>query len=164
MKLLFVHQNLGALGGAEASIHLTGQELQRRGHQSALLHSDVTGQNEEEWRKTFPFVSSLPSSHRAVAVAAVLARFRPDAIYVHNMADLEVLESLTQARLPLVRMVHDHEMYCMRGYKYNYFTRAICTRPASPYCVFPCLGAIGRNRNGGFPLKWVSYSAKKKEK
>jgi len=163
MKLLFVHQNLGALGGAEASIHLSAQELQRRGHESALLYTDATGQNEEEWRRTFPFAFSLRSKNRGVAVAAVLAKFRPDVIYVHNMADLEVLEDLIQAGLPLVRMVHDHEMYCMRGYKYNYFTRAICTRAASPYCVFPCLGSLGRNRNGGFPLKWVSYSAKKKE-
>jgi glycosyltransferase involved in cell wall biosynthesis len=163
MKLLFVHQNLGAFGGAEASIHLTAQELQRRGHESALLYTETTGENEEEWRSTFPFVFSLPKKQRAVAVAAALARFQPEAIYVHNMADLEVLESLTQAELPLIRMVHDHEMYCMRGYKYNYFTREICTRPASPYCVFPCLGAFGRNRNGGLPLKWVSYSAKKKE-
>src|SRR6185295_6203098 len=60
-------------------------------------------------------------------------------------------------------MVHDHEMYCMRGYKYNYFTREICTRPVSFYCVWPCLGSIGRKRDGQFPLKLVSYRAKRKE-
>jgi len=163
MKLLFVHQNLGALGGAEASIHLTGRELRTRGHDLALLHGGVTGQNEHEWRATFPSIYSLLDRNKALAVAIALSQFRPDAIYVHNMADLKVLEILSDSNLPLVRMVHDHEMYCMRGYKYNYFTRAICKRAASPYCVFPCLGAIGRNRNGGFPLKWVSYSAKKKE-
>jgi glycosyltransferase involved in cell wall biosynthesis len=60
-------------------------------------------------------------------------------------------------------MVHDHALYCMRGYKYNYFTRRICTRAFSPFCVFPCLASVGRNHDGGFPLKWVSYSAKKRE-
>src|SRR5262245_7643182 len=136
MKLLFVHQNLGALGGAEASIHLTARELQRRGHESALLHGTVTGQNEDEWRKTFPFTFELPRKNKANAVTSILAEFRPDAVYVHNMADLEVLETLSDAIIPVVRMVHDHEMYCMRGYKYNYFTREICMRPASPYCIF----------------------------
>jgi len=56
--------------------------------------------------------------------------------------------------------VHDHRMYCMRGGKYNYFTRAVCERPASWRCVFPCLGFIGRNSGGQLPVKWVSYSDK----
>jgi len=163
MKLLFVHQNLGALGGAEANIHLTAQELQKRGHHSGLLHETATGQAEHDWRITFPSTFKLPATNKAMAVSAVLAQFRPDVVFVHNMADLEVLEMLSNSNLPVVRMVHDHEMYCMRGYKYNYFTRAICTRSASFYCVFPCLGAIGRNRSTGFPLKWVSYGSKKRE-
>lgn len=32
IKLLFVHQHFGALGGAEANIHLTAREFHRRGH------------------------------------------------------------------------------------------------------------------------------------
>jgi glycosyltransferase involved in cell wall biosynthesis len=60
-------------------------------------------------------------------------------------------------------MVHDHALYCMRGYKYNYFTRAICTRAFSPFCVFPCLASLGRNDAGGLPVKWVSYWHKKQE-
>jgi glycosyltransferase involved in cell wall biosynthesis len=51
----------------------------------------------------------------------------------------------------------------MRSYKYNYFTREICTRAASPYCIFPCLASLVKNSGGGFPLKWVSYSDKKRE-
>ena len=38
MKLLFVHQNFGALGGAEANIQLSAKELQCRGHVVGLLH------------------------------------------------------------------------------------------------------------------------------
>jgi glycosyltransferase involved in cell wall biosynthesis len=51
----------------------------------------------------------------------------------------------------------------MRSYKYNFFTRRICTRPATPYCIFPCLASMVKNTAGGFPLKWVSYSEKKRE-
>jgi glycosyltransferase involved in cell wall biosynthesis len=79
------------------------------------------------------------------------------------MPDLGVLQALVASGRPLVRMVHDHDIYCMRSYKYNYFTREICTRAASPYCIFPCLASVVRNTGGGFPLKLVSYADKKRE-
>ncbi|HEY6167767.1 MAG TPA: glycosyltransferase, partial [Verrucomicrobiae bacterium] len=78
-------------------------------------------------------------------------------------ADLQAIEALLALGAPSVRMVHDHDVYCMRSYKYHYFSREICTRPASPYCVFPCGAFLGRNHHGRAPVKWVSYSAKKKE-
>jgi len=163
MKLLFVHQHLGALGGAEATIHLTARELSRRGYSLALLHGRGTGCNEGAWREVFPSTFPLPQQNAGHAVSAALREFRPDLIYIHNMANLEVLQALVNSGLASVRMVHDHEMYCMRGYKYNYFTRSICTRPASSHCIFPCLAFLGRNRKGQFPLSWVSYLGKRKE-
>jgi glycosyltransferase involved in cell wall biosynthesis len=60
-------------------------------------------------------------------------------------------------------MVHDHSLYCLRSYKYNPLTRTVCTRAASPYCIFPCGGVVARNRDGGLPFSWVSYSAKQRE-
>src|ERR1041385_6993237 len=163
MKLLFVHQHLGALGGAEANIQLTASELQRRGHHLALLHTSATGRSEDSWRAIFKDSFSLNPRAKEESVLEALYGFSPDAVYVHNMADLAVLQTLVGSGLPLVRMVHDHEMYCMRGYKYNYFTRQVCKRPASAYCVFPCLAVIGRNRQGQWPVKWVSYKDKQKE-
>src|SRR5216684_4267482 len=53
MKLLFVHQNLGAFGGAEANILLTARHLRDRGHTVALLYRTGTGRGEEAWRETF---------------------------------------------------------------------------------------------------------------
>jgi len=47
MKLLFVHQNFGALGGAEANIQLSAKELQCRGHVVGLLHGRGTGRSQE---------------------------------------------------------------------------------------------------------------------
>src|SRR5436190_7770264 len=163
MKLLFVHQYLGALGGAEANIHLTAKELVRRGHTVALLHGSKTGRSEETWLQTFSECFQLASDNEVKTVSEVLKKFQPHVIYVHKLASLEVMESLLQTGLPLVRMVHDHELYCMRSYKYNYFTREICTRATSSYCVFPCLAFIKRNSEGGFPVGWVSFARKKKE-
>lgn len=163
MKLLFVHQHLGEFGGAETNVQLAAEELQARGHTVALLYSQSTGRNEKAWRNTFSECFALPSKGNVEMVEAVLDRFEPDLVYLHNMPDLAVVAALVEGPIPVVRMVHDHAMYCMRSYKYNYFTRKTCARALSPYCVFPCLATLARNPGQRFPVKWVSYGAKKKE-
>jgi len=163
MKILYVHERFGALAGAEANAHITATELGQRGHTIGILHGPSTGKNEAAWQTTFPFRAALGAGDNAATVKKALADFSPDAVYVHKMADLSVIQTLVASGVPLLRMVHDHDIYCMRSYKYNFFTRKICTRAASPYCIFPCLASVVKNSSGGFPLKWVSYSEKKKE-
>lgn len=163
MRLLFVHERFGALGGAEANVLVTANELRRRGHTLAILHGASTGREEEAWRTTFAERFALPPQGATPAVRAALGDFRPDVVFMHKMSDLDVVKALTLASAPVVRMVHDHDLYCMRGYKYHPVTRQICTRPASGYCVFPCGAMLARNRTGKFPLQWVSYLAKRRE-
>jgi len=163
MKLLYVHERFGALAGAEANAHITATELGKRGHDIGILHGPATGKNEAGWQTTFPFRAPLGEGDNSAIVKKALADFSPDAVYVHKMADLSVIQTLVESGVPLLRMVHDHDIYCMRSYKYNYFTRAICTRPATPHCIFPCLASVVKKSGGGFPLKWVSYSEKKRE-
>ena len=163
MKLLFIHDRFGALAGAEANIFHTAAEFQRRGHTVGILHGPGTGRGEAGWCHIFSNRFAIPTQAVQAGVADLVAKFGPDAIYVHKLADARVLEALLATDTPLVRMVHDHELYCMRSYKYNYFTRAVCTRALSPFCVFPCGASVARNREKGFPLKWVGYTAKKKE-
>lgn len=172
MRLLFLHERFGAFGGAEANVLATAGELKARGHDVALVHGPATGRGEEEWKKLFetrfPLVEaaspSLPTRRDAASTTLpqAAALFQPDVIFVHKISDPAVLSALADSPIPVVRMVHDHDLYCMRGYKYHYFSRAICTRGASPYCLFPCGAAIARG-GGGFPLRWVSYRAKRRE-
>ncbi|HEX3988696.1 MAG TPA: glycosyltransferase family 4 protein, partial [Verrucomicrobiae bacterium] len=133
--------------------------MKRRGHTVALLYSSRTGRSENAWNNTFTDQYSLASA----SVPHVIQNFNPDSVYFHSLNDLAVLEELLDSGAPVIRRVHDHRMYCMRGGKYNYFTRNVCRRPASWRCVFPCLGFIGRSGEGSFPLKWVSYRAKLRE-
>jgi glycosyltransferase involved in cell wall biosynthesis len=163
MRILFVHERFGALAGAEANVLATGTELKRRGHDLGILHGPGTSQAEGAWEETFGARFPLEVQDTSLAVNAALESFQPDLAYVHKLADLRALGALTSAGVPLVRMVHDHDLCCMRSYKYFYFTRRICTRASSPYCLFPCGAALARSRNGGFPLKWISYASKKKE-
>ena len=162
MRLLFVHERLGALGGAEANAVITAGELARRGHVVGLVHGPGTSKDEGAWREVFGSRFALGPGSAEVTRSAI-RNFDPDLIYVHKMADLAVLEVLVNSGRPLVRMVHDHDIYCMKSYRYEYFTRRICTRAVTPYCMFPCAAFLARNRTGLLPFKYVSYRAKKRE-
>jgi glycosyltransferase involved in cell wall biosynthesis len=163
MRLLFVHQNFGAFGGAETNIQITADELVQRGHSVALMYAAETGRNVESWERTFSTRFPLPESGRLNATASALESFPPDIIYFHTLPDVDVFEALLDSSAPVVRMVHDHSLYCLRSYKYNPLTRAVCHRSASLYCAFPCMAPIARDRNGVFPLKWSGFAAHRRE-
>jgi glycosyltransferase involved in cell wall biosynthesis len=163
MRLLFVHERIGALGGAEANVLVTAAALRQRGHAVALAHSRGTNQGEAEWREIFADRFAVDEADGAAPVAQALERFRPDVVYLHKCSAPSVLAALAASDRPVVRMVHDHDLYCMRGYKYNVFTRHICRRAASAFCVFPCGASVARGTGKGFPLRWVSYRAKRRE-
>lgn len=163
MQILYVHECRGALAGAEANVAITAEELRAAGHEVALLHTRDSGRDMERWERIFPRHFSLENTSPAAGTSAALADFQPDVIYVHKMSDLSVLERLTRGDYPLVRMVHDHDIYCLRSYKYNYFTREICTKPAGLHCIVPCLGCFVKNEGDGMPVKWASYRDKRRE-
>lgn len=163
MRLLFVHDRFGDLAGAEANVLTTAAELQRRGHEVGILHGPGTGRGEVAWRKVFADRFPLEPADAGDAARVALVKFQAEVVYLHKLADLAVLEALGASGAPVVRMVHDHELYCLRGYKYRYLSRRICQRALSPYCVFPCGACVARNHDGGFPLRWMSYTTKKRE-
>ena len=163
MRLLFVHERIGALGGAEANVLVTAEELRHRGHSVGLAHGGGTNHGETEWREVFSIRFPVDAATGAAALERALAQFQPDVVFLHKFSAPAVLHTLLACGRPLVRMVHDHDLYCMRGYKYNYFSRRICRRAASAYCVFPCFASVASSTGAGFPLRWVSYRAKRRE-
>ena len=164
MRLLYIHERIGALGGAEANILLTAQMLRHRGHSVAIAHGE-SGSSNPEWDEAFPARLALgsPDAIPSGALEGAFAQFHPDVLFLHKFSNPRVLDVLASCGLPVVRMVHDHDIYCMRSYKYHYLSRRICTRPASAYCILPCGASLGRNPEGGFPIRWVSYRAKLEE-
>ena len=163
MRLLFVHDRIGAFGGAEANIAVTARELLGRGHAVWLAYGGRKSSGEDEWRDGFTELIALGASAPAEAMEQVLVLCQPDIVYLHKFSDPLVLEVLASCGRPVIRMVHDHDLYCMRGYKYHYLSRRICTRAASAYCVFPCGASLGRAKGPGFPVRWVSYRGKLRE-
>lgn len=168
MRLLFVHERFGAFGGAEANVLATAAELTHRGHTLALVHGPATGREEARWMETFGERRLLALDHSdngngVAPLVAMLRDFKPDVVFLHKLSHLPALETLADSGVPVVRMVHDHDLYCLRGYKYNPLNRQICTRELSSYCVFPCGGTLARNPGGTFPIRWVSLGDKQRE-
>ena len=164
MRVLFVHERFGALGGAESNLVTTADELKAKGHSVGLLHGPGTGKGESRWDEVFEWKYALNSNvSTELSVGDAVQEFMPDVVYVHKMANLGVIEALAGGDVPLVRMVHDHDIYCMRSYKYGYFSRKICTRAAGPFCVFGCGAFLARDHTSKFPIKYVSYPEKKRE-
>ena len=164
MKLLFVHERIGALGGAEVNVLAAAGELRRRGHTLAFAHG--AGAESPEWGETFAerYPLSGDSRGKGAALTRVLTRFEPELVFLHKFSDADVLDALAASGVPVVRMVHDHDLYCMRGYKYGYLSRKICRRALSPYCIFPCGACLARGEKGAsLPVRWVSYRAKRRE-
>lgn len=161
-KILFVHETYGRLAGAEQNILVTAPRLAAT-FDLACLYWKRSGRDEAAFDALFPRSHAVdfaaPDDAAAErAVAAALAAERPDLIYVHKCVSLPVTRALLAGGVPVVRMEHDHDVYCMRSYKYSPWTRRICARRAGLGCLFPCLAFLARDRGRGrFGLRWVSY-------
>src|SRR5581483_1946063 len=119
MKLLFVHQMMGEFGGAEANIRLCAGELSNRGHTLGLLHTQSTGRNEALWRELFPANFQAPRSQSAEFARTVLQQFKPDVIYLHNVPELDLLESLLDSGIAVIGVVREQAVDGMGGCKDN---------------------------------------------
>jgi len=117
MRLLFVHERLGAFGGAEANVLVTADALRQRGHAVGLAHGRTTHHAEAEWNEVFAYRSAVDEIAGGPALAHALKQFRPDVVFLHKFSDPTVLAALHASDRPVVRMVHDHDLYCKRGYK-----------------------------------------------
>ena len=159
MNILFVHETLGSFGGAEGNLLATATELRTRGHRVGLLTQRRSGRGEDAWDELFG--GNL--YWLADGVTRATAAFRPDVLYMHKWEDQPSIGALLRGDCPLVRMVHDHDIYCLRSYRYNPLTRKPCTRAAGLHCVLPCLAPVKRRRGSIVPIRWAGYFAKQRE-
>lgn len=161
MKILYIHETMGSLGGAESNVLLTARMLAGRGHDIGLVYFHATGNGDETWRQVFNGQLHNACDYPDVEdTVRYIQDFSPEVVYVHKCQDAELLQWLVESGLYLVRMVHDHDIYCMRGYRYNPITRHPCEKKAGNCCVFPCLANIVRDSrpDSPFPVKIQSFA------
>ncbi|HAS83699.1 MAG TPA: glycosyltransferase family 1 protein [Verrucomicrobia bacterium] len=160
-RILFVHETFGRMAGAEQNIQVTAPHLKQT-FDLAFMYWNRSGKAESDFEAIFPDSFQVPfdgpPAETSRRVRAVLDKVSPDLVYVHKCIANPVLETLVAWGGPLVRMEHDHDIYCMRSYKYSPWNRRICTRKAGPCCLFPCLAFLKRDRaRRPLGISWVSY-------
>jgi glycosyltransferase involved in cell wall biosynthesis len=122
MRVLHVHAKGGFHGGVEQIMRDTAAGLTQRGWPQGLLALD--GDIDPEFASVFETSGSSLD---------VLDSFRPDVLLIHKVEDAQTVTALA-ARVPTVRMVHDHDLVCPRRHKYFPLSQRICDKPAGIAC------------------------------
>lgn len=161
-RLLFIHEKLGRMAGAEQHIAVTAPFLKET-FDLYLAYQAKTGKDEAAFGSLFnnTFQMTFEGDERSVqqALNQILDEVKPNLVYLHKCLSAPMIEAVLARHIPIVRMVHDHEVYCMRTYKYFPWSRRICHKKAGPCCLFPCLASLQRDRKKGeYGVKYVSYN------
>ncbi len=124
LRVLHIHERAGFYGGVEQILHDTARGLMARGWPQGLLHTDTQPQAD--------FLAAFAQSGTSDDLIAV---FAPDLLFLHKVEDPARVADLAR-RYPTVRMVHDHDLVCLRRHKYFPLSGRICDRPAGSACYF----------------------------
>lgn len=150
-RLLLVHEPSSILatpsqhqiikGGAERYVDFLATSLQKKFQVERL---DVTAQ----------------STQSPTALKGSLQKFNPHIIFLNKSNSLALLCAIEELKIPTLRMHHDHEVYCLRKYKYFPWNRTICTKRAGTCCLVPCLAFIQRDRSSKLGFQLASFAKK----
>lgn len=135
MRIAFVNHSRRKVGGAEKYISVVLPAMARAGHEVAWVHeSDVPAD-----REPVPCPSDVPSwciSDLGITTSLrELARWKPDVVYSHGIADNTFHASLLQLA-PSVLYVHNYFGTCISGTKLHQTTvPRVCDRTLGPACL-----------------------------
>ncbi len=124
LRVLHVHERAGFYGGVEQILHDTARGLAAWGWPQALLHTDPQ-----------PQADYLAAFDQTGTCDDLIAAFAPDILFLHKVEDPARVAELAR-RYPTVRMVHDHDLVCLRRHKYFPLTGRVCDRAAGAACYF----------------------------
>jgi glycosyltransferase involved in cell wall biosynthesis len=154
VRILFINTTGGFFGGVEQSIILAAQGLRARGHHCAFVSVNRSGSDLIEFDENFSSVWSLND----ITLEQVVNIDKPNVMYVHKFDHIDrVFKAAKGTRI--VRMFHDHDLYCPRRHKYYFHNHKICTRKAGLFC-YADLAFLEKGAGG---LHFTSVSKKLKE-
>lgn len=166
MKVLFVSEVLGLMGGVEQNVADAAEGLGARGHECTLAYGK-TGFDSDDYRAHFAAtvrcreMSDSPVDPTSELFASIVQRISPDVIYFHKVSDMAFSEPFF-GRIPTVRMVHDHDLCCPRRHKYFALSGRVCNNPMGWRCWMDA-GFVARDPSSVTGLKLVSIKRKKRE-
>lgn len=130
MRVLFVNQNKGFLGGVEQYIFDTIKGLNSLGYSCSLIYEKATTNQS----KLFSSVLEMEYQVNGAKDLNKINFESFDMIYFHKVSNLHIYDNVIES-YPSCVMVHDYDYICPRKHKYYAFGNSICSRPASPLCV-----------------------------
>lgn len=163
MKILFVNEKCGYMGGVEQNVADSAAGLRARGHECYLAYGITTGQEVEKYQDLFGgpsncFASSelgfASTDQGETSFEAILNRVGPEVIYFHKAERLPSCEHLL-SQVHTVRMVHDHDLCCPRRHKYYAISSKVCEHRADWRCWLD-LAFVARSGSSPLGITLVS--------
>ena len=150
MRVLHIHQRASYFGGVEQILHDTAEGLSTNDWPQALLYLD----SDADPDFLSPFTDSDVSD-------SIIGRFRPDVALIHKTDDLTRITAVADA-MPTVRMVHDHDLVCLRRHKYFPLGGKICEHAAGLACYRNLCCVQRPSSPGVFPITLRSLRSQRK--
>ena len=147
MRLLWINDEASFVGGAETYIYQTAEELTRHSNVENILMYNVDCRIDNMFAKAFTFTTVIADLKEQIKY------LKPDIIYVHQVKDIKILESLLEIDIPVIGFIHDHKYFCLREHKYTTIGHNTCTKAVGMDC-YTCLGFI--NKQNSFPYLSVN--------
>jgi glycosyltransferase involved in cell wall biosynthesis len=129
MKILFINTTGGYFGGVEQNIALAAKGLTLAGHKCYFACVKNSGIDQRQFDSLF-IKTWLVSSN---SLSEIVNEISPDVFYLHKWDHIEEILNVKGTKR-LVRMIHDHDLYCPRKHKYYTFSRKICTHRCGLIC------------------------------
>lgn len=157
MNLLIVHDYLGVKGGAERNIIDSALGLKLKGHNVYLCYLSKLDKSLDEMERAFTETFDI-NKNKIGRIDNIVSYCKADVVYLHKISNMKLFANLLSLSIPIVRMIHDHDIYCNRNYKYFPIGRLLCTYPPGIGCVFPCFSFIKRNRQSLIPVRFDFFN------
>ncbi|MDX1973424.1 MAG: glycosyltransferase family 4 protein [Candidatus Sumerlaeia bacterium] len=156
MNILFLNEKCGFFGGVEQTVFDSASGLRERGHKTFLGYGELA-RDVEFYRMAFEECIPLKEFGGAgeASVLNVIQKHSVELLYAHKWGRMS---DWPKTGIPVVRMIHDHDLCCPRRHKYFLQNQRVCEKPFGVECWFD-LAFVEKNSGGILPVRWKNLSA-----
>ncbi|BFN36296.1 glycosyltransferase family 4 protein [Fidelibacter multiformis] len=150
MKILSVNTKGGFYGGIENTIYRMAHVFQKQGWENIGVFESESNHTEGYYT---PFREVWLMDD--ISLYDLRAKIKDvDVVIIHKITQTRLFDFLLD-RYPVILMIHDHDYYCPRKFKYFPFIHTNCTRPFHPVFCTLCSGMLNRHP-GKIPVRPIS--------
>ncbi|MCQ9205353.1 MAG: glycosyltransferase family 4 protein [Omnitrophica bacterium] len=140
MRILQVCDYYQYLGGTETYIINLSRDLEAQGHSISVMYAIKTDKtffsdNRGEHYFAAIMVDEKLSLNQEKEIREIIDKENPDIIYIHNVFNSYLIDKLSKMR-PVVRFIHDHNIFCPKGDKFLDLKGKVCPCACGISCFF----------------------------